>query len=84
MNKVAVYFGVYALVNLLAWQEGGPSRLAYEHSTGHLSDDQLNMFVVNRDALFAVYLLNLFDKVLLGLAHSSYVKKFLGIAWAIN
>jgi hypothetical protein len=56
------------LVDALARQEVGVTRLLDADAAGHLAHDQLDVLVVDRHTLVAVHLLHLFDQVLLRLA----------------
>ena len=53
----------------LAGQELGVSRFLDGHSSSHLANDQLDVLVMDRNALVSVYPLHLVHEVLLGFPH---------------
>src|SRR5690606_35805185 len=67
LHEALVLVGVDLGVHRLAGQEAAVARLLHDDPPGHLPDDQLDVLVVDRDALVAVHLLHLLDQVLLRL-----------------
>ena len=79
-----VHLAEHLLVDPLARQEVGVTRLLHADAPGHLPDDQLDVLVVDRHALVAVHLLDLFDEVQLGLADALDLHELLGIAGTVD
>ena len=79
LDQLAVDLGVDPGVDALAGQEGRLALLGHEHPAQHLAHDQLDVLVVDRHALVAVDLLDLFDEVLLGLADALDLEQLLGV-----
>ena len=71
-------------VDPLAGQEVGVARLLHADAAGHLAHDQLDVLVVDRHALVAVHLLDLFDEVQLGLADALDLHELLRIEGAVD
>ncbi len=67
------------LVDALARQECGVTGLLHADAAGHLTHDELDVLVVDRHALVAVHLLDLFTEVQLGLADPLDLHELLGI-----
>ena len=72
------------LVDPLAGQEVGVTRLLHADAAGHLTHDQLDVLVVDRHALVAVHLLDLFDEVQLGLADALDLHELLRVEGAVG
>ena len=71
-------------IDPLAGQEVGVARLLHADAAGHLAHDQLDVLVVDRHALVAVHLLDLFDEVQLGLADALDLDELLRIAGPVD
>ena len=84
VDERPVGVGVGLLVDALTREEGGVSRLVHGDATGHLPHDELDVLVVDRDALVAVHLLDLVHEVLLGLADALDLDELLGIAGTVD
>src|SRR5690606_19131509 len=84
LHEALVLVGVDLGVHRLAGQEAAVARLLHDDPPGHLPDDQLDVLVVDRDALVAVHLLHLLDQVLLRLAHALDLEQLLRVAGALD
>ena len=79
LDQLTVDLGVGPIVDTLARKERCIARVRHQHSAEHLTHDELDVLVVNRHALVAVDLLDLFDQVLLGLADALDLQELLGV-----
>ena len=71
-------------VGTLAGQEAGVARLLHADAARHLAHDQLDVLVVDRHALVAVDLLDLFDEVQLRLADALDLHQLLRVEGTVG
>jgi hypothetical protein len=83
-DQELVGIGEGLLVDALPGEEVGVVGLEDGDPTGHLAHDELDVLVVDRHALLAVHLLDLFDEVALRLADAADLEELLGIAGALD
>src|SRR5207302_1389725 len=84
LHQLAVDVRVLAGVDALAGQETRVAGLGHRDAAQHLADDQLDVLVVDRDALVPVDLLDLVDQVLLRLPDALDVEQLLGVLGAVD
>ena len=83
-HQHAVGLSEEALVDLLAGQEVRLARVVDLHPASHLTDDELDVLVVDGHALVPVDLLDFLHEVLLCLTDTLDLEQFLGIARALD
>ena len=69
---------------MLARKEVSVTGLSHINAAKHLANDEFDVLIVDRHTLVAVHLLHLFDEVLLRLANTLDVEKFLGVLRTFN
>ena len=84
MHQLTVRICVHLGVDALAGQEVRITRFLHRDTAGHLTNNQLDVLVVNRHALISVDLLDFLDEVSLRLADTLDVHELLGISWSFD
>src|SRR3546814_4431720 len=84
LHEQSVGVGVDLLIDSLAGEEGALARLLHADPLRHLAHDQLDVLVVDRDALVAVHLLDLLHEVRLGLTDALDLEELLGITGTVD
>ena len=76
-DRLAVLLVEHLLVDIFAMEEGRVARIGDAHFLQHLADDDLNVLIVDIDALEAIDLLHLVDEILLEFADAANIEDLL-------